>query len=119
MKHLKKFNESKFQEEMDILKDLSLELKDEGLKITVSESDSRFHKKDAIYFKIEDTDKIFCKEYPETNEMDWLYNKPIMMEFYKTLEAYGLKQDRDYKLCGGGTSVTLIFQGKNRKSIKL
>lgn len=120
MKHLKKFNESKskFQEEIEILKDITLDLKDSGLKVTVSESDDRFHLSDAIFLKIEDDDKIFCKKWPE-NDMDWLHGKPIIMEFYKTLEGFNLKWDRDYVIAGGGPSVTLIFKGKNRESIKL
>lgn len=120
MKHLRKFNEStsKFQEEMEILKDITLDLKDAGLKITVSESDPRFHEKDTIYLKIEDVDKIFCTKWPK-DDMDWLHGKPIMLEFYKTLEGFNLVWDKDYVIAGGGPSVTLIFRGKNRKSIKL
>lgn len=118
MKYLKLFNESKFQEEMNFLEDLSLDLKDAGLEVKISESDPRFHEKDTIYLVVIDKDQIYCKSYPK-DDMDWLVNKPIMLEFYKTLTSFGIKQDRDYKLYGGGLGATLLFTGEKRKSIRL
>jgi hypothetical protein len=49
--------------------------------------------------------------------MDWLYNKPIMMDFYKDLSTVGIERDIDYKLYGGGCSARLIFD--NKEIIKL
>lgn len=41
----------------------------------------------------------------------------IMMEFYKELEEFGLKRDKDYKVYGGGTGVNLVFE--DEKVVKL
>jgi hypothetical protein len=49
--------------------------------------------------------------------MDWLYNKPIMLDFYKEIEDFGLKGDRDFKIYGGGLHVNLVFD--NKEVVKL
>lgn len=36
-----------------------------------------------------------------------------MMEFYKELEEFGLKRDKDYKLYGGGLGVNLVFEDES------
>lgn len=97
------FNESLDSE--SILKELSWELVDSGLSVTFP-NDNKFGGK--FYMSVYDEDKVFCKEYPE-NDMDWLYNKPIMLKFYKHLDEIGIKRDIDYKLYGGGLGVNLVF----------
>jgi hypothetical protein len=51
--------------------------------------------------------------------MDWLNNKPIINDFIKRLEDFGMKREVDYKMFGGGLSITMIFSGKGINSIKL
>ncbi len=105
---------------LGLLQDLSVDLSDEGLYVKVSTDDPRFKRKTGeqyIYLRIDDNDKVFCKNYPK-DDMDWLSTKPIINDFIKNLEGFGMFRDKDYKLYGGGTSVTLIFSGKGVNSIK-
>jgi hypothetical protein len=111
MKRVKMFNEYNDFElgsTEDILSDLVIDLIDAGLSVEFK-SDDKFHVN--FYINIEDTYKIFCKEYP-INDMDWLYNKPIMLEFYERLRQFGLKRDLDFKIYGGGLVVNLVFEDK-------
>lgn len=115
-------NESKIntlEDKLAILKELSLPLMDAGLYVNItSTKPERFHG-EGIYVEIMDNDKIFCRNYPEVDELDWLCNKPIMMEYYDELDHFGLKRERDYILYGGGLSATLFFTNKQTKAIKL
>lgn len=97
----------------DILNELSIDLVDAGLYVEFP-NDNKFNGN--FYMAISDDDGVFCKNYPE-DDLDWLHNKPIMMEFYKELEDFGLKRDKDYKLYGGGLGVNLVFEDK--KVVKL
>jgi hypothetical protein len=111
MKRVKMFNEYNDFElgsTEDILSDLVIDLIDTGLSVEFK-SDNRFG--GYFYVNIEDIYKIFCKEYP-INDMDWLYNKPIMLEFYERLRQFGLKRDLDFKIYGGGLVVNLVFEDK-------
>ena len=92
-----------------ILWDISLDLSDEGLYVSFPE-DRKFG--DKFYLSIEDIDKVFCRNYPE-DDMDWLWGKPIIIEFIDRLKDFDLIQDRDYKVYGGGLSVNLVFDDKN------
>jgi hypothetical protein len=92
-----------------ILRDIALDLSDEGLYVQFP-NDGKFDGK--FYLSIEDKDKIFCKDYP-TNDMDWLWGKPIMNEFVDRLEGFNLFQDRDYKVYGGGLGVNFVFDDEN------
>lgn len=105
---------------LGLLQDLSVDLSDEGLYVEVTTDDSRFEVPSGlnIFLKIDDKDKVFCKNYPN-DDMDWLVDKPIIKDFIKKLEGFGMVQERDYKVYGGGTSITLIFSGNGVKSIKL
>ena len=94
---------------MTLLKDLSIELIDNGLDVTCSRKDHRFHFKNSIYLVVSDTNKKFCTKWPR-DDSDWLYNKPIMMEFYDRMSKFGFIRDRDYNVYGGGPTVTLIFK---------
>lgn len=107
IKNWEMFNESNWNPE-DILIKLSLELKDAGLYVEFP-SDMKFSGR--FYMAISDNDKVFCKNYPQ-DDLDWLYNKPIMLNFYKELEEFGLIRDKDYKIYGGGTGVNLVFDDK-------
>jgi hypothetical protein len=93
----------------DILLELSQDLLDKGLFVSLNQ-DNKFN--GLFYLNIEDRHRIFCDSWPK-NELDWLYNKPIMLDFYKRLEVFGLKRDRDYKLYGGGINVNLVFEDKS------
>lgn len=118
---------------MGLLQDLSVDLSDEGLYIEITTDDVRFQRRrgiEYIYLRIEDKDRVFCKSYPkdghpstsatEMDEMDWLNTKPIITDFIKKMEDFGMKRDVDYKLYGGGVSVTFVFEGKTQlDSIKL
>ena len=97
----------------DILNELGIDLVDAGLYVEFP-NDNKFSGK--FYMAISDNDKVFCKNYPE-DDLDWLFNKPIIMEFYKELEEFGLKRDKDYKVYGGGTGVNLVFE--DEKVVKL
>lgn len=128
MKHIKPINEFLLEstsrpttaDRLGLLQDLSVDLSDEGLYVKVSTDDPRFKVPRGlnIFLRIDDNDKVFCKNYPE-DDMDWLNNKPIINDFLKRLEDFGMVRDKDYKMYGGGTSVTLIFSGKGVNSIKL
>lgn len=120
-KGVKQMKESKvntLEDKLAILKELSLPLMDAGLDVNITTDPERFHEK-GIYVKIMDNDKIFCKNYPEVDELDWLVSKPIMKEYYEELNHFGLQYDRDYILYGGGLSATLFFSNKQSKAIKL
>lgn len=108
IKNWEMFNESNWNPE-DILIELSLELKDAGLYVEFP-NDNKFAGR--FYMAISDNNKVFCKNYPQ-DDMDWLYNKPIMLNFYKELEEFGLIRDKDYKIYGGGTGVNLVFDDKS------
>ena len=97
----------------DILNELGMELVDDGLYVNFPK-DNKFSGR--FYMAISDYDKVFCENYPE-DDLDWLYNKPIMMEFYNQLEDFGLKINKDYKIYGGGTGVNLVFE--DEKVVKL
>lgn len=92
-----------------ILKELSWELIDAGLKFEFP-NDNKFNGR--FYLSISDDNKIFCKNYPK-DDLDWLYNKDIMINFYKELEEFGLVRDKDYKIYGGGLGVNLVFDDKS------
>ena len=94
---------------INILTDLTLDLSDSGLKVEFLDG-NQFSGR--FYISISDDNKIYCKNYPR-DDMDWLYNKPIMLNFYKELEDFGLKRDKDYKVYGGGTGVNLVFDDKD------
>lgn len=89
----------------DILMEISLPLQDKGLKVRVK-NDSKFDWK--FYLEIDDTDKIFCKNYPE-DDMDWLWGKPVINEFIQDLEDFGLQRDVYFKIYAGGTGVNVVF----------
>jgi len=128
-------------DKMGLLQDLSVDLSDDGLYVKVSTDCPRFKQlsdiaklkgHQIVFLEIEDKDKVFCKNYPE-DDMDWLNNKPIINDFIKRLEDFGMKReispgcdyvipktgDGGYRMYGGGTSVTLVFTGKGYESIKL
>lgn len=108
-------------DKLGLLQDLSVDLSDEGLYVKVTTDDPRFKRKTGeqyVYLRIDDNDKVFCKNYPK-DDMDWLSTKPIIEDFIKNLEGFGMHRDKDYKVYAGGTSVTLIFSGKGVDSIKL
>ena len=108
-------------DKLGLLQDLSVDLSDEGLYVKVTMDDPRFKRKTGeqyVYLRIDDNDKVFCKNYPK-DDMDWLSTKPIIEDFIKNLEGFGMHRDKDYKVYAGGTSVTLIFSGKGVDSIKL
>lgn len=119
-------------DKMGLLQDLSVDLSDEGLYVKISTDIRRFknlidraklqgHK--IVFLEIKDKDKVFCKSYLSNayseDDMDWLNNKPIILDFLKRLEDFGMKWGRDYEMYGGGTSITLVFSGKGVDSIKL
>ena len=108
IKRYTKFLESNWLPE-DILKELSLELVDVGLYVSFP-NDNKFDGR--FYLAVDDTDKVFCKNYP-MNDLDWLYNKPIMMEFYDKLSDFGFKEGKEFKLYGGGTGINIVFDDKN------
>jgi hypothetical protein len=117
----KLFESRTMADRMGLLQDLSVDLSDEGLYIEISTDDPRFKRKKGekyIYLRVDDKDKVFCKNYP-VDGMDWLNNKPIINDFIKRLEDFGMKREVDYKMFGGGLSITMIFSGKGINSIKL
>ena len=125
MKYLIKYKifESKdIQSKIDLLQDLSIDLSDEGLYVQITTEDNRFQRKKGInyiYLKIDDKDRILCKDYPEKNDADWLVNYPIIHSFIQRLQDFGIYRDVDYKVFGGGTTATLVFEGIGLRSIKL
>jgi hypothetical protein len=123
MKYLKKFNESSEFTPEEIMKELTLGLLDVGLqvKINVGEhfsSSISFVDKNGLHVEIKDNDKVFCKNYPE-DDMDWLYGKPVIMDFFDELTDFGLIRDKDYKVYGGGLNVNLVFQKEGFDKVKL
>lgn len=107
IKNWKSFLESESKwDAQDILKELSWDLNDSGLSLEFP-NDNKF--KGDPYLSIYDEDKIYCKNYPE-DDLDWLFNKPIMIDFYNKLDEFGLKRDKDYKVYGGGLGVNIVFK---------
>ena len=131
-------------DEMSILKELSLDLTDNGLEVSISEEDTKsgnicFLKRwptgagepHSLYLVISDDKQVFCKKWPE-DDSDWLFGKPIITKFLQNMDEFGFKRSGgnrnglkltgyggDYELFGGGLSVTLVFSKKGRKAIKL
>lgn len=96
MYYLKKFNESnygyKIKEKIQLIEDLSLELKDIGLyvdvvngKIWSTTSISPLYEQKSIVIIIKDADSILDKDGYYENE---LKDKPEILNFKKTLESY-------------------------------
>lgn len=119
MRHLKSyklFESSEIWSPEEILMELSIDLMDAGLKVNVYTGNykhSNHPKFDGeVHLEINDTDKVFCKNYPE-DDMDWLYGKPVITNFLKELEDFGLLRDRDYKVYAGGLGVNIIFDKKS------
>jgi len=111
-----KLKESSNWSAEEIIKELTLELQDAGLqvKINVGEYQSSsvsFSNKDGLHIEITDKDKIFCKNYPE-DDSDWLYGKPIIVNFINELTDFGFERDKDYKVYGGGLRVNIVFEDK-------
>jgi hypothetical protein len=114
LRYLKKYNikenySKKFTPE-EILKELSLELIDNGLYIDFP-NDNKFGGK--FYLEISDSDKKYCKEWP-INDMDWLWGKKVVLDFIKELEDFGFIMDSDYKIYAGGLYVNIVFENKNK-----
>lgn len=109
MGYLKKYGEWSKE---DILKELCLDLLDAGLYVNI-DLNGEYH------IDIWDKDKIFCKNYPEKDELDWLYNKDIMMKFYQDLEDFGLEREKDYILYGGGLGARIVFNKSGLKKLHL
>lgn len=114
LRYLKKYNikenySKKFTPE-EILKELSLELIDNGLYIDFP-NDNKFGGK--FYLEISDRDKKYCKEWP-INDMDWLWGKKVVLDFIKELEDFGFIMDSDYKIYAGGLYVNIVFENKNK-----
>lgn len=106
---------------IDLLRDLSVDLTDEGLYVEITTKDWRFENNpgENIFMLILDRDQVFCKRWPD-DDMDWLNDKPIIKEFIKRLDDFGMKYDVDYEVYAGGLSITLWFSGKKGiDSIKL
>lgn len=111
IKNFKMFNETnsfEFGSSEDILSDLVVDLEDQGLFVNLK-NDNKFSGK--FYVEILDKEAIFCN-YP-ANEMDWLYNKPIIKDFLNRLDIFGLKRDIDFKVYAGGLGVNLVFDDKD------
>ena len=100
MKYLKTYNESTNWTPEEIINELTWSLKGE------------------LHVEIKDNDKVFCKNYPE-DDMDWLYGKPVIMNFFDELTDFGLIRDKDYKVYGGGLNVNLVFQKEGIDKVKL
>jgi len=122
MKYLKRFNESSDFNPEEIMKELTLELLDAGLQVNIYSGQYKYsnHPKfeGELHVEITDNDKVFCKNYPE-DDMDWLYGKPIIMNFFDELTDFGLIRDKDYKVYGGGLGVNLVFQKEGLDKVKL
>lgn len=88
MYYLKKFNESnygyKIKEKIQLIEDLSLELKDIGLYVDVVNGKILYEQK-SIVIIIKDADSILDKDGYYENE---LKDKPEILNFKKTLESY-------------------------------
>lgn len=95
-----------------ILKELCNEIQDAGLAVNIyfgNYKDSNHPKFDGrAHIEINDTNKIFCKNYPE-DDMDWLYGKPIINNFIEELEVHGFIRDKDYRIYAGGLAVNIVF----------
>lgn len=122
MKYLKRFNESSDFTPEEIMKELTLTLLDAGLQVDIYSGEykksnhPRFEGE--LHVEITDNNKVFCKEYPKDDvlhfhQMDWLYGKPVIMNFFDELTDFGLIRDKDYKVYGGGLNVNLVFQKEN------
>ena len=114
LRYLKRYNikenySSTFTPE-EILKELSLELIDNGLYIDFP-NDNKFGGK--FYLEIKDSDKKYCKNYP-IDDMDWLWGKKIIIDFIQELEDFGFVRNEDYKTYGGGICVNIVFEDKKR-----
>jgi hypothetical protein len=122
MKYLKRFNESSDFTPEEIMKELTLTLLDAGLQVGVysGEYKKSNHPKfeGELHVEITDNDKVFCKTYPK-DDMDWLYGKPVIMNFFDELTDFGLIRDKDYKVYGGGLGVNLVFQKEGLNKVKL
>ena len=122
MKYLKRFDESSEFTPEEIMKELTLGLLDTGLQVSVytGEYKSSNHPKfeGELHVQITDYGKVFCKNYPE-DDMDWLYGKPVIMDFFDELTDFGLIRDKDYKVYGGGLNVNLVFQKEGLNKVKL
>ena len=122
MKYLKRFNESSDFTPEEIMKELSLNLSDAGLQVNIYSGEykqsnhPRFEGE--LHVEITDNDKVFCKNYPK-DDMDWLYGKPVIMDFFDELTDFGLIRDKDYKVYGGGLNVNLVFQKEGLNKVKL
>ena len=116
MKYLKRFNESSDFTPEEIMKELTLTLLDAGLQVNVYSGE--YKKSNHPRFEITDNNKVFCKDYPK-DDMDWLYGKPVIMNFFDELTDFGLIRDKDYKVYGGGLGVNLVFQKEGLNKVKL
>lgn len=92
MYYLKKFNESnygyKIKEKIQLIEDLSLELKDIGLYVDVINGknwSTTYIAQKSIVIIIKDADSILDKDGYYENE---LKDKPEILNFKKTLESY-------------------------------
>lgn len=123
MKHIIKYKSFKFNsinEKSDwtpheILREITIDLYDSGLQINFPD-DNKFGGK--FYLEIFDGDHKFCKEWPE-NDMDWLFGKPPITDFLKTLDSWDLIRNKDYKLYGGGLGVNVVFEESGIEKLKV
>ena len=122
-----KNNESVNWSPEEIINELTWGLKDAGLQVNVYSGKYIKHRRVSanhprfegeFHVEITDNNRVVCKNYPE-DDMDWLYNKPIIMDFFDELTDFGLIRDKDYKVYGGGTSVNLVFQKEGFDKVKL
>ena len=129
MKYLKAYklwesskNESVNWSPEEIINELTWNLKDAGLQVNVYSGEYKYSNhprfEGELHVQITDENKVVCKNYPE-DDMDWLYGKPIIMDFFDELTEFGLIRDKDYKVYGGGTSVNLVFQKEGFDKVKL
>ena len=122
MKYLKRFNESSDFTPEEIMKELTLGLLDVGLQVNVYSGKYKYSNhpqwEGELHVEIKDNGKVFCKNYPK-DDMDWLYGKPVIMNFFDELTDFGLIRDKDYKVYGGGLGVNLVFQKEGLDKVKL
>ena len=104
------------------MKELTLGLLDAGLQVNIYSGKYKYSNhpqfEGELHVEITDNDKIFCKKYPK-DDMDWLYGKPVIMNFFDELTDFGLIRDKDYKVYGGGLVVNLVFQKEGLNKVKL